>query len=60
MVMAGKAGKAKDHFRPLLLPQRQAHVPQALLEQLADGGRLVIPVGEQVKIKYLKVNTREW
>ena len=32
-------------------------VPQALLEQLADGGRLIIPVGEQTQI--LKIITRD-
>jgi len=31
-------------------------VPAALLEQLADGGRLIIPVGEQNQI--LKLITR--
>ena len=32
-------------------------VPPALLEQLADGGRLIIPVGEQTQI--LKIITRQ-
>ncbi len=32
-------------------------MPQALLEQLVDGGRLVIPVGEQTQI--LKIITRK-
>lgn len=35
------------------------HIPQALLDQLAVGGRLVIPVGKQNGIQYLKVVDKE-
>lgn len=36
----------KAPFDAILVTAAAPHVPQALLDQLADGGRLVIPVGD--------------
>ncbi len=48
---------SKGPFAAIIVTAAPTSVPQALLEQLADGGRLVIPVGEQTQI--LKIITRE-
>ena len=48
--------KSKAPFQAIIVTAAPTEVPQALLEQLADGGRLVIPVGEQTQI--LKIITR--
>ncbi|TPH19336.1 protein-L-isoaspartate(D-aspartate) O-methyltransferase [Litorilituus lipolyticus] len=48
---------SKAPFDAIIVTAAPTQVPQALLEQLADGGRLVIPVGEQTQI--LKIITRE-
>ena len=48
--------KSKAPFPAIIVTAAAASIPKALLEQLADGGRLVIPVGEQQQI--LKVITR--
>ena len=42
--------KSKAPFQAIIVTAAAATVPKALLEQLADGGRLVIPVGEQQQI----------
>ena len=47
---------SKAPFDAIIVTAGAASVPQALLEQLIDGGRLVIPVGEQTQI--LKIITR--
>ena len=47
---------SKAPFDAIIVTAGAASVPQALLEQLVDGGRLVIPVGEQTQI--LKIITR--
>ena len=47
---------SKAPFDAIIVTAGAASVPQALLEQLVDGGRLVIPVGEQTQI--LKMITR--
>lgn len=47
---------SKAPFDAIIVTAGAASVPKALLEQLADGGRLVIPVGEQTQI--LKIITR--
>ena len=52
-----KGWKSKAPFKAIIVTAAPAEVPQALLEQLADGGRLVIPVGEQQQI--LKVITKQ-
>ncbi|PCI55198.1 MAG: protein-L-isoaspartate O-methyltransferase [Gammaproteobacteria bacterium] len=48
---------SKAPFDAIIVTAGAASVPQALLEQLVDGGRLVIPVGEQTQI--LKIITRK-
>ncbi len=47
---------SKAPFDAIIVTAGAASVPQALLNQLNDGGRLVIPVGEQTQI--LKMITR--
>jgi len=48
---------SKAPFDAIIVTAGAASVPQALLDQLVDGGRLVIPVGEQTQI--LKIITRK-
>ncbi len=48
---------SKAPFQAIIVTAAPSEVPPALLEQLADGGRLVIPVGEQAQI--LKVITKK-
>ncbi len=48
--------QSKGPFEAIIVTAAPTSVPPALLEQLADGGRLVIPVGEQTQI--LKIITR--
>jgi len=52
-----KGWKSKAPFQAIIVTAAPTSVPQALLDQLADGGRLVIPVGEQTQI--LKIITRQ-
>ena len=49
--------QSKGPFEAIIVTAAPASVPPALLEQLADGGRLIIPVGEQTQI--LKIITRQ-
>jgi protein-L-isoaspartate(D-aspartate) O-methyltransferase len=49
--------QSKAPFQAIIVTAAPNQVPQALLQQLIDGGRLVIPVGEQAQI--LKVITRQ-
>ena len=49
--------KSKGPFEAIIVTAAPASVPPALLNQLADGGRLIIPVGEQTQI--LKIITRK-
>jgi len=51
-----KGWNSKAPFDAIIVTAAPSSVPQALLEQLTDGGRLVIPVGEQTQI--LKIITR--
>jgi len=48
---------SKAPFDAIIVTAAPTSVPQALLEQLADGGRLVIPVGDKNQI--LKIITRQ-
>lgn len=48
--------QSKGPFEAIIVTAAPVSVPPALLDQLADGGRLVIPVGEQTQI--LKIITR--
>lgn len=46
----------KAPFEAIIVTAAPSIIPQALLDQLADGGRLIIPVGDEIQI--LKVITR--
>lgn len=48
--------QSKGPFEAIIVTAAPTSVPPALLEQLADGGRLIIPVGGQNQI--LKIITR--
>ena len=48
--------QSKAPFQAIIVTAAPTQVPPALLEQLADGGRLIIPVGEQSQV--LKLITR--
>jgi len=48
--------QSKGPFEAIIVTAAPTEVPQALLEQLTDGGRLIIPVGEQTQV--LKIITR--
>ena len=49
--------QSKGPFEAIIVTAAPASVPPALLSQLADGGRLIIPVCEQTQI--LKIITRD-
>ena len=51
-----KGWSSKSPFQAIIVTAAPTEVPKALLEQLAEGGRLVIPVGSETQI--LKVITR--
>jgi protein-L-isoaspartate(D-aspartate) O-methyltransferase len=51
-----KGWQSKAPFDAIIVTAAASSVPQALLEQLSDGGRLIIPVGENEQI--LKLITR--
>jgi protein-L-isoaspartate(D-aspartate) O-methyltransferase len=51
-----KGWHSKAPFQAIIVTAAPTEVPKALLEQLAEGGRLVIPVGSDTQI--LKVITR--
>ncbi|WP_077338199.1 protein-L-isoaspartate(D-aspartate) O-methyltransferase [Pseudocolwellia agarivorans] len=52
-----KGWKSKAPFQAIIVTAAPTSVPQDLLEQLDEGGRLIIPVGEQTQI--LKIITRQ-
>lgn len=45
-------------FDGIMVTAAPRKVPEALLEQLAIGGRLIVPVGEQSKVQSLTIITR--
>jgi protein-L-isoaspartate(D-aspartate) O-methyltransferase len=51
-----KGWSSKSPFQAIIVTAAPTEVPKALLEQMAEGGRLVIPVGSETQI--LKVITR--
>lgn len=48
---------SKAPFQAIIVTAAPSSVPQALLEQLTEGGRLIIPVGDEQQV--LKVITRD-
>ena len=52
-----KGWQSKAPFQAIIVTAAPNEVPQALLYQLTDGGRLIIPVGEQTQV--LKIITRD-
>lgn len=48
----------KGPFDAIVVTAAPEEVPETLFEQLADGGRLVIPVGGQYEAQYLRLFTR--
>ena len=52
-----KGWHSKAPFEAIIVTAAPNEVPQALLDQLTDGGRLIIPVGEQTQV--LKIITRD-
>lgn len=52
-----KGWQSKGPYQAIIVTAAPNQVPQDLLDQLADGGRLIIPVGDDTQI--LKLITRE-
>jgi protein-L-isoaspartate(D-aspartate) O-methyltransferase len=52
-----KGWQSKAPFDAIIVTAAAASVPEALLDQLADGGKLVIPVGVDAQV--LKIITRQ-
>ena len=50
---------AKAPFDIILITAAPEEIPQPLIDQLAEGGRLVVPVGPQGEIQTLTLVTRE-
>jgi len=46
-------------FDAILVTAAPEEVPQPLIDQLAVGGRMVIPVGEEDEVQFLKLLTKE-
>ncbi|GAL08256.1 protein-L-isoaspartate O-methyltransferase [Photobacterium aphoticum] len=46
---------AKGPFDAIIVTAAAADIPMALLEQLADGGRLIVPVGQETQVLKLIV-----
>ena len=53
-----KGWPEKAPFDSIVVTAAAPRVPQALVEQLKTGGRMVIPVGGEGEIQYLKVLTK--
>lgn len=52
-----KGWESKAPFQAIIVTAAPNAIPQDLLDQLADGGRLIIPVGEETQI--LKIITKQ-
>ncbi len=53
-----KGWPEKGPFDGIVVTAAAPHVPQALVDQLKPGGRMVIPVGGESYMQYLKVLTK--
>ena len=53
-----KGWPEKAPFDGIVVTAAAPRVPQALVEQLKTGGRMVIPVGGEAEIQYLKLLTK--
>jgi protein-L-isoaspartate(D-aspartate) O-methyltransferase len=53
-----KGWPEKAPFDGIVVTAAAPRVPQALIEQLKPGGRMVIPVGGEGEIQYLKLLTK--
>ncbi len=47
-------------YDSILVSAAAPYVPEKLIEQLADGGKIVIPVGERNKVQQLKQLTKKY
>ncbi|GLX81763.1 protein-L-isoaspartate(D-aspartate) O-methyltransferase [Thalassotalea eurytherma] len=52
-----KGWQSKAPFQAIIVTAAPTSVPQALLDQLSEGGKLVIPVGDQTQV--LKIITKQ-
>jgi protein-L-isoaspartate(D-aspartate) O-methyltransferase len=43
----------KAPFHAIVVTAGAEHIPPPLLEQLAEGGKMIIPVGSQFAVQYL-------
>lgn len=50
--------KVRGPFDAIIVTAAPAEIPEALVEQLADGGRMVLPVGEQHQSQSLQLVER--
>ncbi|GKX52197.1 protein-L-isoaspartate(D-aspartate) O-methyltransferase [Budvicia aquatica] len=50
--------KVRGPFDAIIVTAAPAEIPEALVEQLADGGRMVLPVGEQNQSQSLQLVER--
>lgn len=46
-------------FDAIIVTAAPSHVPTALLDQLCDGGRMVVPVGAEHSVQFLKLITKK-
>lgn len=51
--------KEKAPFDAIIVTAAAGYIPKALLEQLAEGGRMIIPVGEPFSMQYLVLVTKK-
>ena len=54
-----KGWSEKSPFDRIMVTAAPEEIPELLIEQLAEGGVMVIPVGKQYEIQYLWVITKE-
>ncbi len=51
----------KEHspYSAIIVTAAAGYIPKPLIEQLADGGRMIIPVGDKFMVQYLVLITKE-